>query len=152
MPHMLYQTPPGLLYLALVFGYLTQISFRMQFWMAAPEQYIGMIVYICYTRPALRYTGMERCNSLWTLCSSLMNLLWSPDCFWRGVVVAFGRWVGVAGVPGEAARRFPVIIWGLTTDPQLNWQRNRDTEKYCLSPKITTCAIYMEHYTSTKQK
>lgn len=62
-------------------------------------------------------------NSLWMLCSSLMNLLgcWPSDCFWSGGVVAFGKWVGVAGVPlpDGAARWFPVIIWGAKADPIL---------------------------------
>ena len=60
-------------------------------------------------------------DSLWTLCSSLMNLLglWPPE--WPGLVVSFGKWVVGAGVPGAggAARRFPVII-GQVTDPELN--------------------------------
>lgn len=48
------------------------------------------------------------------LCSSLMNLLglWPSECFWPGVVVAFGKCVGAAGAPvaAGAAWRFPVII------------------------------------------
>lgn len=45
MSLMFYQEHPGL-HLALVLGYLTQISLKMQFLMTTPIKYIGMILYI----------------------------------------------------------------------------------------------------------
>lgn len=137
--------------MALMLGYLTQIPFQ-----DAVFNGCTIIVHWHDCIHLLYQTGLgpwgwrmsQVSNSLWMLRSSLMNLLglWPPDCFWPGVVVAFGKWVGVAGVPcaAGAARRFPVIIWGATADPELNWleiqkkmAQNQPNNNLCNSWNIT---------------
>lgn len=82
-------------------------------------------------------------DSLWKLRSSLMNFLglWPPDCFWPWVVVAFGRGVGVAGVPSAdgAALRFPVIVLGMAADPKLAAKHKNNKTSFSLKKIKNLC-------------
>lgn len=147
MPHMLYQNPPEI-YLSLVMDILHKYLLRCNvWWLQHYNSLAWLYTFMLYLTCLKVHRDWEwlMSDSLGMLCSSFLNLLWlwPPDCFWPGEAVAFDEWVGRAGVPGEAgaARWFPVIIWGVTTDLELNWRRNRDTEKYCFSFKIATCAM-----------